>query len=353
MHGEQWTPSGVLGAHADAARAGWHLVAGPAAGPPVSSGARRFAAPAGARPRRDERLADVMLRSLVGRPRRPAHAVALDLRALRALPFATVCVVVSGLGHSFGGGGTVPLHALLVGGLAVWIAATFLAGRERSLGSIAAGLAVGQLGLHLYFHFCLGSMAGMAGMTGSGSMAGMPGMSGGSAAAGSSNALTALALRLICGPAAASGAAGTALPPGTTAGEIVSRAGLDPHLVATALPQFGFWTHSAFLGLTPLMLLGHLVAAAVAGWWLRRGEAAVWRFTQVTVELAETLARTHGAQLRGLLALLGALVRGLLGVEPARPGGVLAGDATPWRLPRTALIRHQVVRRGPPAPLTA
>ena len=284
-----------------------------------------------------------MVKSLVGRLRlrRPVPAVALDLRALRALPFATVCVVVSGLGHSFGGGGTVPLSALLVGGLAVWLAATLLAGRERSLGQIAAGLAVGQLALHLYFHFCLGSMAGMSGM---------PGMSG-SGSSGAGGALTALALRLICGPADSAGAA--ALPPGTTAGEIVSRAGLDPHLVVTALPQLSFWTHPAFLGLTPLMLLGHLAAAAVAGWWLRHGEAAGWRLARVTVQLAETLARTHSAPLRTLLTLVRALLRGMLGGRSGLPPRGSAGDATPWRLPLAALLRHQVVRRGPPAPLAA
>ncbi|QMU74507.1 hypothetical protein GXW83_00565 [Streptacidiphilus sp. PB12-B1b] len=294
----------------------------------------------------------------MGRLPRPAHAVALDLRALRALPFASVCVVVSGLAHSLGGGGTVPLHALLVGGLAVWALATALAGRERSLGAIAAGLAVGQLGLHLYFHLSLGSMAGMSGSgsgSGVGSMAGMPGMAGmtapGAAGGGQGSALTALALRLICGPAGASGTGG--LPPGTTAGEIVSRAGLDPHLAVTALPQLDAWTGSAVLGLTPLMLLGHLLAALAAGWWLRRGEAAVWRHARVTVQLAETLARTHLAQLRTALSLLGALVRGLLGAEPDRPGGGTARDAAPRRLPRTALLRHQVVRRGPPALLTA
>jgi hypothetical protein len=298
-----------------------------------------------------------MVKSLVGRlrPQRPAHAVALDLRALRALPFATVCVVVSGLGHSFGGGGTVPLRALLVGGLAVWLAATLLAGRERSLGTIAAGLAVGQLALHLYFHFCLGPMAGMGGM------AGMPGMRGGSSGgtgsgigsgigSGSGAALSALAMRLICGPG---GAGPNALPPGTTAGEIVSRAGLDPHLAVTTLPQLSFWTHSAVLGLTPLMLLGHLTAAAVAGWWLRGGEAAGWRLVRVTGQLAETLARTHSAPLRTLLTLAGALLRGLLGVRRGGPRAVTAGDAAPWRLPRTALLRHQVVRRGPPLPLAA
>jgi hypothetical protein len=290
-----------------------------------------------------------MLRSLVGRLRRPAHAVALDLRALRALPFATVCVVVSGLGHSLGGGGTVPLHTLLIGGLAVWAVATALAGRERSLGPIAAGLAVGQLGLHLYFHLS-GSMAGMSGsMAG---MSGMSGMSGTASGSGPNSALAALALRLICGPAGASGAAVTGLPPGTSAGEIVSRAGLDPHLAVTALPHLDLWTGSAFLGLTPLMLLGHLAAAVVAGWWLHRGEATVWRFTQVTVRLAETLARTQLAQLRTALVLLGAVLRGLPGA-PGRPRAGAPRDAGPWRLPRTALLRHQVVRRGPPAPLTA
>ncbi|QMU66939.1 hypothetical protein [Streptacidiphilus sp. P02-A3a] len=285
-----------------------------------------------------------MVKSLVGRLllRRPVPAVALDLRALRALPFATVCVVVSGLGHSFGGGGTVPLSALLVGGLAVWIAATLLAGRERSLGQIAAGLAVGQLALHLYFHFCLGSMAGMSGMSG---------MSGGSGSSGAGGALTALALRLICGPADTAGAA--ALPPGTTAGQIVSRAGLDPHLVLTTLPPISFWTHPAFLGLTPLMLLGHLAAAAVAGWWLRHGEAAGWRLARVTVQLAETLARTHSAPLRTLLTLVRALLRGLLGAARGLPPRTAAGGAAPRRLPRTALLRHQVVRRGPPALLPA
>jgi hypothetical protein len=305
-----------------------------------------------------------MLKSLVGRLRlgRPGHSVTLDLRALRALPFATVCVVVSGLGHSLGGGGTVPLCALLVGGVAVWIAATALAGRERSLRSIAGGLAVGQLGLHLYFHLAVGSMAGMSGsgsLAGMADMAGMPGMSGTAGMAGTagssgqSSALTAFALRLICGPAGASGAAGSGLPPGTTAGEIISRAGLDPHLVVTGLAPLGFWTHTAFLGLTPLMLLGHLTAAVVAGWWLARGEAACWRLAGVTLQLAETLARTHSAPLRTALALVGALVRGLLGVEPGRAPAGSAADAAPWRLPRTALLRHQVVRRGPPALLTA
>ncbi len=271
------------------------------------------------------------------------RALALDLRALRALPFATVCVVVSGLGHSLGGGGTVTLPALLVGGLVVWAVATALAGRERSLGSIAAGLAVGQLGLHLFFHELCGTMAGMPGMDMT--------VAGSAAWSGGGNALNELAMRLICGPDAAGSAAG-ALPPGTTAGQIVSRAGLDPHLVVTALPHLDFWTHSAVLGLTPLMLLGHLGAALVIGWWLRCGEAAAWRTARAIGSHAETAARTWAAPLRTVLALAAALLRGLVGLEPAR-AGTAPGDRTPWRLPRRALLRHQVVRRGPPVPSAA
>ena len=275
------------------------------------------------------------------RLRRPVPAAALDLRALRALPFATVCVVVSGLGHSLGGGGTVPLRTLLVGGLVVWVAATALAGRERSLRSIVGGLAAAQLGLHLYFHEAMSSsMAAMNGMSG---MAGMPGMAAagsGAGASGQSSALLALALRLICGPAAAVGSA--SLPPGTTAGEIVSRAGIDPHLVIGYTPHAAdFWTHSVLLGLSPLMLLGHLAAAGVIGWWLQRGEAALWQ-----------LVRTRAVPLDTVLALATALMTGGL---PATAGSGLrlraADDGAPRRLPRSALLRHQVVRRGPPAAL--
>jgi hypothetical protein len=309
---------------------------------PASSDMGRIPDPVGARHRRGETLADVMVKSLV-----PA---ALDLRALRALPFATVCVVVSGLGHSLGGG-TVPLSALLIGGLVVWAAATALAGRERSLRAIAGGLAVGQLGLHLYFHETM--TGSMPGTPGTGSMAGMPGMASGLTASGHGSALLTLALRLICGP----GTIGTStLPPGTTAGEIVSRAGIDPHLVVTAAPRLSFWahwTHSAFLGLTPLMLVCHLTAAVVIGWWLHRGETAVRRLARTTVQLAETLARTYTAPLRTVLALAAALLRGLPGESHAGPGTArTAVDRSSRRLPRAALLRHQVVRRGPPALLT-
>ena len=278
----------------------------------------------------------------------PDRAAALDLRMLRALPFAVVCVVVSALGHSLAGGGHIPAAALLLGGLAVWAIATALAGRERRLPSIAGALVVGQLGLHLLFHqAAMGTMANMSGMGSMAGMSGMSGMDGTSSSVDTGGTLAALAAKLLCGPA---GSAASVLPRGTTAAQLVDRAGIDPHLVVGSAPQLSsFWTHSGLLGLSPLMLLGHLLAALTAGWWLRRGEMALWRLLRLTAQVAETLAQTWTAPLRTLLTLAGALLRGRLGSLQGNDPAVRRGHGREHRQrPRGALLRHQVVRRGPP-----
>jgi hypothetical protein len=259
----------------------------------------------------------------------------LDLRLLRALPFATVCVLVSALGHALAGGGPVPLSTLLVGLLLVLLTATALAGRERRLPAIAGGLALGEFGLHVLFHLAQGGSPAMAGMS---AMPGMRGM--GAASATGPDPLTQLAARLICGPGPADG---LVLPPGTTARQIVSQAGLDPHRYLASLPAAhagatgtgGAW---ALLGLTPLMLVGHLLAALVAAWWLRRGEAALFQLLGLTLE-----------PLRQLLRLLGSL--GGLPVPAVRPVPRWAAES--WRLPSRTRLRHQLVRRGPPRLLLA
>src|SRR5579884_3504189 len=114
------------------------------------------------------------------------QSAAPHLRALRALPFATVCTVVSAAGHELASGMQVPARTLLLGWVAVWALATLFAGRERGLVAIAAGLAAGQLGLHELFHATGAAMAS--------SGAGM------SSAAG----------HLLCGP----------LPPGASAAQV-------------------------------------------------------------------------------------------------------------------------------------
>jgi hypothetical protein len=80
------------------------------------------------------------------------------------------------------------------------------------------------------------------------------------------------------------------------------------------------------------MTLAHAGAAVISAWWLRRGERAVWR-----------LARRTVAPVRALLALLASRPV----TVPAVP--VLARTPEKARRPaRTALLRHSVIRRGPP-----
>ncbi|SEK68779.1 hypothetical protein [Streptacidiphilus jiangxiensis] len=247
-----------------------------------------------------------------------SSATSPDLRAVRALPFATVCVLVSALGHVCAGGGPVPVPTLIVGLVLVALPAAALAGRERGLPAIAGGLAVGELGLHTLFHLTV-----PAGSTG---MAGMPGM-----AAGSTDPIARLAASLLCGP----------LPANTSAWQIVSDAGLDPHRYLAAAPMPTGSSLWAALGLTPAMLVGHLLAALVAGWWLRRGEAALFRLLGLALEPLRVLVR----QLVGLLtAVLGA------DAEASRPRVPRRSDE-PWRLPGRTHLRHQLVRRGPPRAL--
>lgn len=84
------------------------------------------------------------------------------------------------------------------------------------------------------------------------------------------------------------------------------------------------------------MTLAHVAAAVVSAWWLRRGERAVW-----------SLARRAAAAVTRP-------VRALLSVPPApfTARHVHNGSAAPAR-PRPALLRHVVVRRGPPSPRTS
>ncbi|XRQ06781.1 hypothetical protein ACN3XK_61315 [Actinomadura welshii] len=82
------------------------------------------------------------------------------------------------------------------------------------------------------------------------------------------------------------------------------------------------------------MTLAHTVAALVAAWWLRRGERAAWA-------LARRVAAAADRPIRLLLALLA--------VEP--PAAAPRTPGVPAAAAVTAIgrvLRHQVVRRGPP-----
>ncbi|GFH38710.1 hypothetical protein [Streptomyces pacificus] len=251
-------------------------------------------------------------------------------RMLRAAVFAAVCVVLSALGHVLAACAAVPWWTLLVGFLAVAAVVAPLAGRSRSLPALVAALAGGQLGLHSLF-----------------GLAQHPSR----VAPGTDDIVVRLAAKLTCG------AAGEALDP-TEAHRIVTAAGIDPAAAARAgRPGLAESVPNAALesgGLLPSlpMLLGHLLAAVVTGWLLRRGDLALLRLTELSTQGAQGAGGmvAEGALVRALRAAL-VLVRQLLGGLPAMPGtargrtGAEAGDCAP----PVAALQHTVVRRGPPA----
>ncbi|MFJ3161630.1 hypothetical protein [Streptomyces kanasensis] len=255
----------------------------------------------------------------------------LGPRLLRAAVFTAVCLVLSALGHSLAACEPVPWWTFLVGFAAIFVLSLPLTGRRRSLPTITAALAGGQLGLHTLF--------------GIGQEHAAPAASGGPAG----DALIRAAARLMCGGSTS----------GLTQGEahrIVTTAGLDP---ATAAAAAGPAPAPAPVE-TPMlpnlsMILGHLLAAVVAGWLLRRGDLALLRL----VRLAELSARgaveaAEEALVRALRAAL-VLVRVLLaGVRSLLADAMLGARAREDVPPPQAAgaLQHSVIRRGPPSAFT-
>ncbi|MDF3300845.1 hypothetical protein [Streptomyces tropicalis] len=265
-----------------------------------------------------------------------------DLRILRAAVFAAVCVVLAAAGHTMASCATVPLWTLGAGFLGALLVVAPLAGRERSLPGIAALLAVGQTVLHTLFGL------GQSGAMASGTMpagASRPMAAMGALPAMSDAALVQRAAHLVCGTTAA------AISPAQAHrilvdARIYDRPGLGTgamHHPADAVSAGG--SAASLLPSLP-MLLGHLLAAVVAGWLLRRGDLALLRLIRLSAHgVAETALVLS---LRGALALVRALCAGLPAVPGPRPLPWAAGHETPVALIAAAL-QHTVVRRGPPA----
>jgi hypothetical protein len=187
-------------------------------------------------------------------PVRPAFRLA------RGVVFATVCVALATTGHVMASHVAVPPVAV-AGGLAVLVAvAVALAGTERSLATILAGLTGGQFMLHVLF--------------------------------------------------------------------IAAQHGQYPTHAHLARPVAS--------GGGGGMVLAHLVAAVVSAWWLRRGERAVWA-------LARKVAAAVGRPARALLARY----------SPPSPRPRPVAGAAPGSRRGGAVLRHVVIRRGPPSPSTA
>lgn len=129
---------------------------------------------------------------------------------------------------------------------------------------------------------------------------------------------------------------------GIGGGMLAAQAGL--HLAFEAAgPRMAMDMHGAHMAnpaghaMTPHATAAHVVAALLATWWLRRGEAAFW-----------SVLRRAAALVPGLAAWW--RVRAGWSAVPTRPAVVRRTAREPRPL-RQLLLRHAVSRRGPPAGL--
>ncbi|CAJ64282.1 putative integral membrane protein; putative Succinyl-CoA ligase domain [Frankia alni ACN14a] len=88
----------------------------------------------------------------------------------------------------------------------------------------------------------------------------------------------------------------------------------------------------------PAMAAAHLGAALLLTWWLAIGEHALWRVTSGVVRVARRVVRR--------------LRRRPNGTRRPRPGRAAWKPATNRPVRRLVLLRHVVIRRGPPVPGT-
>ncbi|MER5595654.1 hypothetical protein [Streptomyces sp. NPDC002265] len=200
------------------------------------------------------------------------------IRSLRAAVFAAVCVLLAVAGHGLGTGDVPPLWADGAGFLAVLAAGWLLGGRERSLPGITAAMLAVQAGLHAAFSRTTTTAEPVMRMTRA-QMAQM----------------THVHMAHM-----------------HMAGRMPGPTGTHPH------------------AMTPHAVLAHVLAALVASWWLRRGEAALWSLLKRAVALLPGLAAWWCSFPTPLLLPV---------ADRAQPDAVR---------PRTLLLRHAVSRRGPP-----
>ncbi|MFJ9350802.1 hypothetical protein [Streptomyces sp. NPDC101237] len=221
------------------------------------------------------------------------------VRSLRAAVFAAVCVLLAAAGHGLAMGDMPPLWADAAGFAVVFGLGRALAGRERGLPAIGAGMLATQAGLHVGF---------AAARTGAPAPPGTMSMDMGAAPMGAGHASMAHMPM-------------SHLP-------VTDLSTAHPHLHGPAMAVLAHHPHA----LTAHATLAHVLAALVASWWLRCGEAALW-----------SLLRRAAALVPGLAAWWrdAPLSRPVTDRRPAPAG--------PIRPRRLLALRHAVSRRGPPA----
>ncbi|MGW2962818.1 hypothetical protein ACWDGI_30780 [Streptomyces sp. NPDC001220] len=201
------------------------------------------------------------------------------VRSLRAAVFAAVCVLLAAAGHALAMGQMPPLWADAAGFVAVFGLGRALAGRERGLPEIGVGMLLTQAGLHFGFD------------------------------------------------------AARAVSPAPAPTMTMAHMHVHGHVMAGMGDMGGVvhpYPHAH--ALTAHATLAHVLAALVASWWLRCGEAALWSLLRRAVALVPGLAAWwRDAPLPG---------------AAAGPHSAPAGPTRPRRL---LALRHAVSRRGPPS----
>ncbi|WP_190232869.1 hypothetical protein [Streptomyces avicenniae] len=222
------------------------------------------------------------------------------LRLAHAALYATVCVVVSGLGHVLSAGDGLPPSSVAVAFAVTCGAGWWLAGAGRDLRLIAGVSALGQAALHAVF-------SGLHPLP--------------PAAPAAPRPVTLPAQGHEHGHGHHGGHSHLHDPYGPGAAP-------DPAAAEPFVPLLD----GAYAGAG--MVLAHGLAGLLCGWWLWRGEAAV-RQTARSVALF-------------LYAPLRAVERARTGVPPL-PRVSPPPAPRPARRPRDLLALHGVSRRGPPS----
>ena len=169
------------------------------------------------------------------------------LPTLRAAVFAAVCLGLGVTAHRLMSGTAIPVWAMVLGGLGAYVPARLGTRRERGLVGILVLMGLAQVALHLLFAFAQDTAVAAAARsmpTQPSSMSMPPSMS-------------------MSGMHMAPGAS----MPGVT-------------MPATAMHGMSMSGTGGAMRMGAGMLLGHVLAAAICAWWLRRGESAVHRLAR-------------------------------------------------------------------------
>ncbi|MDX2592271.1 hypothetical protein PV343_08350 [Streptomyces sp. WI03-4A] len=217
------------------------------------------------------------------------------VRSLRAAVFAAVCVLLAAAGHGLAMGDMPSVGADAGAFLGVFGLGWALGRRERSLPGIGAVMLATQAGLHFAF--------------------------------GAAHP----------GPAAGSGRAHV-MHMAAMIGHGMTGHGMTGHVMTghgmAAMHARSATVHATTAhATTAYATLAHLLAALLASWWLRRGEAALWSL------------------LRRAVALVPGLIAWWRNAPLPDPTGRTAPLPAAPEPPRRPALRHAVSRRGPPRPI--